>query len=366
MKTILKIILISLSLSACAQGNKKILEFIKGVPTIEYGQLPYWHGIIGKTNSFEHYFFSRDSISKNNYNNFIRLALKKDSLSCYIVKGKQKICECKGGDVFFVNEDGCINSSSFKSNEENFTRLFCPSVFQAAKSVLYDKFYVVYFWKTMFTEEVLYYSLVFDLEGNLLSQMTFDYCHTWFPYYPIKSVENKIRPIDYEKKLVIYLPNFLLYVKEPNLLDGGGIYNIVRLNEDGHYHICKEWTEEGQIKYKLTENDIYKNYIRIDADGNKTTSLITFSVLDADGFSNIREKADAGSKVVRTIKNNDVVFGTLTPNGWCKIDFTADDKGNVIEGGYIHTSRLRKLSDAKNEFIQLPTREEWKKSIRLK
>lgn len=359
--------MICLSLSACAQENSKMLELIKKLPTIEYGQLPYWQGIIGKYNSFEHGFYNMDSISGDNYNNAIRQTLRKNKLSCFTTNIEQKVCECNGGDVFFVNENGCENSSSFKTKDsKSFTGIFCPSVFQSAKSILYEKYYVVYFWKAMFTEMVLYYTLIFDLEGNLLSQMTFDYWHTWFPYFPFHSVENKVRQLDYEKRLAVYLPNYLLCIKEPYALEGGGAYHIIRLNEDGHYHTCKEWKEDGQIEYGLTENDKYKNFIRINADGKKMMSLIVFVVQDADGYSNIREKADAGSKIIRTIKNNDIVFGTMTENGWCKIDFTADAQGNIKEGGYIHISRLHKISDSLNEFIELPTREEWKKNLKKK
>jgi hypothetical protein len=366
MKTILKITFFLLSLSAGAQEGKSIFDVLKKLPTIEYGRLPYWNGLIEDYSSFEHGYYGGDSINNVIYNNYMLKALQNDSLGCYFLNDKQTACKCESQLVLTLT-NGCVSDGFYMAKGgENINRPFCPCTFAVAKSIIYDKYYVVYFWKAYFTETILYYSLIFDFKGNLLSQQVLDYWNAGFPYFPFNSPDNKIRHVDHEKTTAAYLPNRLLLIKWPINLPGGGNYSVVRLDENGHYRICKEWNEVGEIDEEKTAKDKYKNFIRYDAEGKETMSLIAFSVQDADGFSNIREKADAGSKQLRTIQNNDVVFGTLTQNGWCKINFTADAKGNIEEGGYIHLSRLIKLSDSGNEFIELPKREEWKKNIGVK
>ena len=318
MKKILKMVFFILSLSASAQESKSIFGVLKKLPTIEYGRLPYWNGLIDNYSSFEHGYYGEDSINNLIYNDLMIAALQKDSSGCYFINNKQKVCKCENSVVLTVAND-CINDGFYMTKEgDNLKGLFCPSTFSVAKSVIFDKYYVVYFWKAYFTETILYYSLVFDFKGNLLSQQVLDYWNAGFPYFPFNSPENKIRHIDHEKTIVAYLPNRLLLIKWPYNLPGGGDYSVVRLDENGHYRVCKEWQEVGEIDEKKTATDKYKNFIRYDTEGKETISLIAFYVQDADGFSNIREDADAGSKQLRTIQNNDVVFGTLTQNGWCK------------------------------------------------
>ena len=87
-------------------------------------------------------------------------------------------------------------------------------------------------------------------------------------------------------------------------------------------------------------------------------------VHDKDGFSNIREKADSKSAVVRTINDGDMVWGKYLANGWVKIDFTADKDGKIIEGGYIHSSRLECLYDEDTEFVKTQSLEDWRKGIK--
>lgn len=344
-----------------AQKKQDVLEFIEQLPTIEYGVLPYWHGDIDGKSCFEHGFGCNDTI--NSQYNFIVGSSLYDS--CYNIRNNKKI-NCKEGDVFFIDKIGCKNSSYKSVNNESINELFCPSVFASAKSLVYDKYYVVYFWRALFTESILYYSLIFDFDGNLLSYLPFDYWHVGFPLFPFNSSDNKIRRVDYEKTLVTYLPNNLLLIKNTNTLEGGGAYQLVSLNEYGHYNVFKFWNETGEINYSLTKADKHINYIRIGEDGNKRLSLIVFVVKDNDGFSNIREEDNSSSRIIRTVQNGDVVFGTFLSNGWCKIEFTADKNGSIEEGGFIHVSRLQKLSNLMNEFVELPSRDEWKSQIKIK
>lgn len=136
------------------------------------------------------------------------------------------------------------------------------------------------------------------------------------------------------------------------------------LNENGHYEIIKTWDEEGRLEKIILNDGKYINYKRINENGEIIIQT-PFMVHDKDGYANIRADANGNAKVIRTINDGDMVWGTYLPNGWCKIAFTADSNGKIVEGGYIHSSRLEKISDPKNdEFIKLPSREEWEKKIK--
>lgn len=47
-----------------------------------------------------------------------------------------------------------------------------------------------------------------------------------------------------------------------------------------------------------------------------------------------------------------------------QIDFTADKDGKIIEGGYIHSSRLECLYDEDTEFVKTQSLEDWRKGIK--
>lgn len=253
---------------------------------------------------------------------------------------------------------------------EGYSSDFTPSLFASAKSFFKDKYYVVYFWEAQVTEDITYYTLVFDFNGNLLSYHSFDSWNAGAPLYPFDSPANIVRCSGESLGLqVSYLPNGLILAKVPNTLMEGGYYKLSYLNEYGHYEIIKSWTEIGELEDAPVVGGKFVNYERVvlDDDNNQIRQLIQipFVVHDKDGYANIRAEASGNAKVIRTINDGDMVWGTYLPNGWCKIAFTADSNGKIVEDGYIHSSRLEKISDPGNdEFIKLPSREDWEQKIR--
>lgn len=138
------------------------------------------------------------------------------------------------------------------------------------------------------------------------------------------------------------------------------------MNDDGRFELCKSWKEKGEIDISMTGKDKYTNLVRVDEENNETTCLSIFAVQDADGYSNIRMKDNTSSAIIRRILNNDIVVGTYLKNGWVKVEFLADSNGSVQEGGYIHSSRLKRLSDDSCDFLILPSEAEWKIRIGAK
>lgn len=355
-----------------AQKKQEVIDFIEKLPTIEYGVLPYWCGktyyIAANVNDvycLVHGFPYQKADSINHiFTNFIKAALCDSSYA--IINGEKKKITFNGKVIATKNSSGqYVKLDNKWGGLEGYSSDFTPSIFASAKSFFKDKYYVVYFWEAQFTEDVTYYTLVFDFKGDLLSHHSFDCWSVGAPLYPFDSSANLVRCAGESVGLqVSYMPNGLILAKIPNTLLYGGHYELSYLNENGHYETIKTWKEEGELEEIILNDGKYINYKRINENG-EIIIQIPFVVHDKDGYANIRADANGNAKVIRTINDGDMVWGTYLPNGWCKIAFTADSNGKIVEGGYIHSSRLEKISDPKNdEFIKLPSREEWEKKIK--
>jgi hypothetical protein len=359
------------TLLAQAQKKQEVIDFIEKLPTIEYGVLPYWHGTTHyeiddvNTSCFIHGYDYHEYDTINNLNNYLmKLALCDSSYIIY--KGKKVQIEIE--NVEFRDKFN-FGQGTYVKNHKSFIAEFIPPLYASAKSIFNDKYYIVYFWNASTTQSVYYYAIVFDKNGNLLSYQHFDYWLLGFAEYPFHSLSNHVRLGDYPKTMVTYLPNGLLLAKDPNTLIYGGNYQLLYLNKYGHYEIVKSWDEIGGLEEIPINDSKYVNYERVDLDDNnnqiRQLIQIPFVVHDKDGYANIRAEASGNAKVIRTINDGDMVWGTYLPNGWCKIAFTADSNGKIVEDGYIHSSRLEKISDPENdEFIKLPSREDWEQKIR--
>jgi len=64
-------------------------------------------------------------------------------------------------------------------------------------------------------------------------------------------------------------------------------------------------------------------------------------VNDADGYVNVRYKADKNSKVISKLLNNEVVFCFEPAGNWVNIDYK---KNNSDLSGYVYKDRVRLLS----------------------
>lgn len=344
-----------------AQKKQEVLNFIEKLPTIEYGTLPYWQGVYENTSRFIHGYDYHEYDTINYINNYLMKIALCDS-SYVINKGKKVQVEIE--NVEFLDKFN-FGQGTYVKNHECFSAEFTPPLYASAKSIYKDKFYVVYFWRASATESIYYYALVFDSYGNLLSYQHFDYWMVNPPVFPFYSPTNKIRNTDYAKTEVVYLPNKLLLAIDVDRMLGGGYYELSFLNKNGHYEIIKSWSEIGEVEESPVKGGKYVNYVGDNFEGNRFMIQIPFVVHDKDGYSNIRTEANGNAKIVRTINDGDMVWGTYLANGWCKIAFTADSNGKIVEGGYIHSSRLEKISDPYYDgFIKLPSKEEWEKFIK--
>lgn len=354
------LILICVSVIANAQKKQEVLDFIEKLPTIEYGVRPYWSGRIDEYKSFVHGYPYSYKDTLNVINNKLMTQALCDS-SYVIIDGKRFPVEMH--NVEFVKK---YNFDKW-SYAQSVRREFYPGLYASAKSIYNGKYYVVYFWSASVTENVYYYALVFDFDGNLLSYQHFDYWVLVTASYPFDSPDNYKRITDYAKTQVKYLPNGLLLVEDVDITAGDGFYELMWLNDDGHYEKLTKWDEYGELDgYKGTK---YENHVRYAEDEEthkptvKSFSLIPFLVQDKDGYTNIRKAGSSSSEIIRTINDGEVVFGTFLDNGWVKIEFSAEHDGKIIKGGYIHSSRLKKLSNEYNE-LALPSHEEWVKSLK--
>ena len=354
-------IVLSSSLVACAQSKQDVMDFIERLPTIDYGVLPYWHDKdLGGT--FVHGFTYGESDSINVL--YKQLITKSLCDSSYVIIDGDKI-PIKIGDIDFCNKNNKTKALyNHPDSVNNFKANFTPVICATAKSIVKEKYFVVYFWLAQTTQDVYYFTLVFDCNGHILSYHHFDCWMLGFANFPFFSHANIERHGDYPKAMVTYLPNRLILSKEPNTLIYGGYHELSYLNDNGHYETVKSFEDVGSLEENPPSNSGYINYIRWlpDEDGNAVEHIveIPFVVHDMDGYANIRMEANGNAKVIRTINDGDMVWGNYLPNGWCQIAFTADSNGKIVEGGYIHSSRLEKISDPQNdEFIKLPSREEW-------
>jgi|GEM_PF-2710034 len=341
-----------------AQKKQEVIDFIEKLPTIEYGVLPFLQD--GVNGDFIHGYDYHEYDTINSLNNYLmKIALCDSS---YIINNGKKV-QVKIENVEFHDKFN-FGKGTYVKNHESFSAEFIPPLYASAKSIFKDKFYVVYFWCASATESIYYYALVFDFYGNLLSYQHFDYWIAIPPVFPFHSPANKIRDVDYAKTNVVYLPNKLLLAIDIDQMKDGGYYTLSYLNEYGHYVIIKSWSEIGELEDITLNEGKYINYKRINMN-DEIIIQTPFVVHDKDGYANIRADANGNAKVIRTINDGDMVWGTYLPNGWCKIAFTADSNGKIVEGGYIHSSRLEKISDPKNdEFIKLPSRDDWEKKIK--
>ncbi|MBR5374346.1 MAG: hypothetical protein IK131_06725 [Paludibacteraceae bacterium] len=365
MKTINILLIISClcCVSAKSQNKQEFTRFINSLPTIEYGQLPYWHGITKyeidnvNTECLVHGFQYKDTIN-NRYNYMLRNALNDSS---YVLVGKKRT-KIEPDNIFFHNENN-VSTSYYRTetSTSSYEDAFVPSLYASAKSIFNNKYYVVYFWRAVVTQNIYYYAITFDHEGNIISYQHLDYYVMTCPLFPFNSEKNMKRLVDYSKSEVAYLPNKLILAKDIAVTEGGGTYKLSVLNKYGHYEVLKSWDEIGNFNKVPTGK--YMNYM-FEGENSKARVKIPFVVHDKDGFSNIREKADSKSAIVRTINDGDMVWGKYLANGWIKIDFTADKDGKIIEGGYIHSSRLECLYDEENEFVKTQSLEDWRKRVK--
>ena len=374
---VLLLVCISFFISSYAQTQKKrdVVSFIEKLPTIEYGVMPYWEGVTtywysDRSECLVHGFPYHYKDTINSINNNLLMQAISDSSYVIIDKKKVKINpknirfekKYKIKKWSFSEKDDI--DGGLKSKEED----FFPGLYASAKSILNNKYYVVYLWRALNTETVFYYSLVFDFKGNLLSYQHLDYWLLEFPLYPYDDSNNFVRAVDHSKSEVRFLPNGLLLARDIDVLTGNEHFEIIWLNNNGHYELMTQWDEVGELgNYNGSK---YENYFRYSENENtgestiKNLSLIPFAVQDPDGFSNIRKASNSSSEVIRTIKDGDIVFGTYLSNGWIQIKFTAEKNGKITNGGYIHSSRLKQISDKYNKCISLPSREDWQKKIR--
>lgn len=372
---VLLLMCISFFISSYAQTKQDVVSFIEKLPTIEYGVMPYWGGVTNnwysnRTECLVHGFPYHYKDTINSINNNLLMQAISDSSYVIIDKKKVKIDpeNIRFGNKYEIKKWSFSEKDDINGGLKSKTEDFFPGLYASAKSILNNKYYVVYLWRALNTESVFYYSLVFDAKGNLLSYQHLDYCMLEFPLYPFDDSNNLVRAIDHSKTEVRFLPNGLLLVRDRDILMGSGHFEIIWLNNNGHYELLTQWDEEGELgNYNGSK---YENYFRYSENENtgeptiKKLSLIPFVVQDTDGFSNIRKSSNSSSEVIRTIKNGDVVFGTYLSNGWIKIKFTAEKTGKITNDGYIHSSRLKQISDKYNNCISLPNREDWQKKLK--
>lgn len=70
-------------------------------------------------------------------------------------------------------------------------------------------------------------------------------------------------------------------------------------------------------------------------------------IQDKDGYVNVREKPDVKSKVLYQIKKDQkFIIDSEDCNGWYRVILC----GNVRDGGWIHSSRVKKLMEMSNDF----------------
>jgi len=342
--------------SLYSQKASELIDIVHKLPTISYGELPFLIYDQDKNGSVvEHRFYGGDSIAISKFYQLYISSLHVSDSLCYVINSKDEKVYLSKKDIKKPEGKAICNTQYFLNEDplgDDYYIEMCQYVYPVAKAIVFDKFYIMYFWTATMSNLIEYNAIVVDNRGQLLSSLLLNSIMVSPPYYPYNSIKNKIRDIDYSKVITTFLPNNIILMKYPYNMTGGGAYSIITIDSSGRFNTCKIWTEQGEIDYKLTNGEKFKNYIRIDEDGNKTNSLICFEVEDKDGYSNIRRDSNVKSEIIRTINDGDIVFGTLVQNGWCKIDFIVDESGNVVEGGYIHTSRLKKLSNDENEFIK--------------
>ena len=71
-------------------------------------------------------------------------------------------------------------------------------------------------------------------------------------------------------------------------------------------------------------------------------------IKDTDGYVNVREKANAKGKIVGKVKNNDIVYlnpDEFSTNNWLYAYHENKSQDQIT--GYIHSSRLKSVSDFK-------------------
>jgi len=215
------------------QSNLEVLNFINQLPEIKFGILPYWNGLINGTNYFTHGIYSSDTFNIEVYNKIVSNSIKADSLNCYIINSKNQIVHCNSKDLYFIDKKGCRNTASFiDKNGETIEGQFCPGIFPSAKSIINNQFYIVYFWKVHNTENLTYFGLIFDFNGNLVSYYDLDQWKLNFPNYPFKNPLNVRRTTDYERSTASFLPNNLLYI---NTLTRKLKYNLLYMEVNKSY-----------------------------------------------------------------------------------------------------------------------------------
>ena len=193
---------------AQAQKKQEVLNFIEKLPTIEYGVLPYWHGFIENVGyKFIHGFAYNENDTINNLNNHLMQFALCDS--SYIINKGEKV-QINMENVEYRQKYNFEEYTYVSSlSNETIKGEFYPPLFASAKSIYQDKYYIVYLWKASMTENVYYYALLFDKNGNLLSYQHLDYWMLGFPTFPYCSAKNMIRNIDYPKSMCAFLPNGL-------------------------------------------------------------------------------------------------------------------------------------------------------------
>ena len=253
MKTINILLIISClcCVSAKSQNKQEFTRFINSLPTIEYGQLPYWHGITKyeidnvNTECLVHGFQYKDTIN-NRYNYMLRNALNDSS---YVLVGKKRT-KIEPDNIFFHNENN-VSTSYYRTetSTSSYEDAFVPSLYASAKSIFNNKYYVVYFWRAVVTQNIYYYAITFDHDGNIISCQHLDYYVMTCPLFPFNSEKNKTRSVDYPHSVVAYLPNKLILAKDIAVTEGGGTYKLSVLNKK---KLLIQWIMVNTRSFKLT------------------------------------------------------------------------------------------------------------------
>lgn len=353
-----------LGLNTKSQNIISFKEIIDTLPVLSWGKLPYFCEGFQNIYNIAPYTTPIDAIEfQKSYNDL----LEKNPQECYTLNSKGKKFYCSKLENYKILENDIkriYHKTTFNEDDSlgrNIKGDFYPCVFAVAKSYV-GEYIVAYFRAWYIAGMCEYYALVFDGNYKLISAQSLDEHVIVGLHFPQFNSKNIKAQIEVAHAVTRFLPNGHLIIEYPFMLDGGGTYITLTLNEDGRFKNTHTWTEKGDAE--RIPNSL--NYIRRDwsDDRNEWDTLpkmIPFKIVDKDGYTNIRETASTSSKILRKNYNNDLVWGMYENESWLKINFTINSKGTVEYGGFIHTSRLIQISDKNNGFIKQPSYEEWEK-----
>lgn len=123
---------------------------------------------------------------------------------------------------------------------------------------------------------------------------------------------------------------------DETMIDTVYISTQVLTNEKIHY-VENRYATNVKIDYELQEDGILKE--------THISTLGLREVVDKDGYMNVREKPNANSKVLYTLKTGAVILGySENRSNWIEVIRVEEgvDKGDVNKkGGYFHSSRTK-------------------------